>query len=227
MAAVAAIALFWQPGAVRGAITLFAPLTSQDGITGAAQDTTQWPLGYFTDATIELTAGVGGAGGNRRSRNLVLGFELPTLALGQTITDAVFSITVASSSGSLQNVALFGLNTDDPESLGLSLFNIGATDPDHELITSAFTTSAAAAGSIPSADVFSFIESLYTGNVPNQSEVFFRLNQTVDTGFNISRATFSSLSAQLQLTVIPEPRAAMLGIMGLLALVARRRRPSE
>lgn len=153
---------------------------------------------------------------------------LPTLDPGVEIISATFSATVSSSNpagfsvGGPSDVALFGLATSNPDGSGTTFYSsatsAGAIDP-------AFSRTNAAAGSTPSADVTAFIQALYSGNIPDQTEAFFRLATTENRWTNVNRTSFLNGSAQLVLVVTPEPGTAMLGGLGLLALCLRRRRP--
>ena len=202
-----------------GAI-VFATLNSQDRIVGERQ-TDSPPLGYQVSTTGTLQVGVGGATNARTNYNTVVGFLLPTLSPGQTIDAATFSATIESESGTV-TVSLFGLSTTNPDVTGISLFSESNSGPG--LIAAAFTsTTAAAAGDTPSADVLSFINSLYTGHVPTQPEVFFRLNPSSNLGTSVARMNFTNGSPKLALNVVPEPSAALLGGLGVLALLRRRR----
>lgn len=206
------------------AATIFATLTSQDLITGVRQGTGP-ALGYQEDPG-NLRAGVGGSSGNRASANTVIGFTLPTLNPGETINAATFSITVTSgSTGNAYNVALFGLATTNPNTGDttdpIDFFSQSSTGA----INATFTSNLAGAGSTPSTNVLTFINSFYTGGgTPSQSEVFFRLNQDeVLSLTTLDRVTFTINTAALSLNVIPEPSTALLGALGMLVLIRRKR----
>jgi hypothetical protein len=152
----------------------------------------------------------------------VIGFTLPTLAPGETIDAATFSITISSSNngGGTNNVSLFGLTTTNPDGTGTSLYSTSAAGA----ISSTFTNTNATAGDTPTADVLTFVNSFYTGGgVPSQTEIFFRLNVNTATFATVNRASFATDTAELSLNVVPEPSAAMLGALGGLALLRRRR----
>lgn len=206
------------PASMQGA-TVMATLNSQDRIVGARQSSGD-ALGYYTDS--QLTVGVAGGTNTRVNTNTVIGFTLPTLNLGESISAASFAITIAGINvGGNFTVALFGLEETNPDDSGITLFSQSGTGA----INDSFTDTTATVGSTPLTDTTSFIQSLYTGNIPNQSEVFFRLNQT--TSLNVSltrRMNFTQDSATLTLTTIPEPNpAALIGGCGVLALLRRRR----
>lgn len=197
--------------------TVLATLNSQDRIIGARQSGGD-PLGYYPES--QLTVGVAGGDPKRVNTNTVIGFTLPTLNLGESLSAASFAITIASSSGTNFTVGLFGLATENPDASEATLFSQSGDGA----INASFTSSGASVGSSPFSDVTSFLQSLYTGDTPIQTEVFFRLNQT--SSLNISatrRVNFTKETATLTLTTIPEPSAALLGGLGTLIMLRRRR----
>lgn len=200
--------------------TVLATLNSQDRIIGLRESGTAAALGYYPD-TLPLNVGVSGGSGSRVNQNAVVGFTLPTLNPGESLSAATFAITVSDSNTNVTyTVGLFGLETVDPDSSGATFFSQSGTGA----INATFTSTAAVAGSIPTSDVTTFLQSLYTGNTPIQSEVFFRLNQTTGLGVsNTRRMTFTKDTATLTLTTVPEPGAALLGGLGMLILLRRRR----
>jgi len=103
------------------AATVMATLSSQDRIVGARQSGGD-ALGYYVESA--LTAGVGGGTNTRNNNNAVIGFTLPTLAVGETISSANFKITVVGTNFSNAfNVALFGLSETDLDNSGITLFS--------------------------------------------------------------------------------------------------------
>jgi hypothetical protein len=198
---------------------VLATLSSQDRIIGV-RESGGAALGYYAD-TVPPQVGVSGGSGSRVNQNAVIGFTLPTLNLGESISAANFEITVSdSNTNTTYTVGLFGLVTVDPNDSGTTFFSQSGTGA----INATFTSTAAAAGSIPSSDVTAFVQSLYVGNAPIQTEVFFRLSQTTGLGVtNTRRMTFTRDTATLTLTTIPEPGAALLGSLGMIVLLRRRR----
>lgn len=199
--------------------TVLATLNSQDRIVGV-RESGGAALGYYLE-TVPVQVGVSGGSGTRVNQNAVIGFTLPTLNLGESISAANFAITVSDiNTSTTYTVGLFGLVTADPDDSGTTFFSQSGTGA----INATFTSTAAVAGSIPTSDVTAFVQSLYVGNTPTQSEVFFRLNQTTALGVaNTRRMTFTKDTATLTLTTIPEPGAALLGGLGMLVLLRRRR----
>ena len=197
--------------------TVVATLNSQDRIIGGRQSGGD-PLGYYPEG--QLTVGVAGGDPNRVNTNTVVGFTLPTLALGESLSAASFSITIASSSGANFNVGLFGLATENPDASEATLFSQSGDGA----INASFTSSGASAGSSPFSDVTSFLQSLYIENTPIQTEIFFRLNQTSSLSIGTTRrVNFTKETATLTLTTVPEPSSALLGGPALLLLLRRRR----
>lgn len=184
--------------------TVLATLSSQDKIIGQRQSNGDL-LGYYVDST-PPQVGVSGGTNTRVNQNAVIGFTLPTLNPGESFSAANFAITVASVNTSLAyDVGLFGLLTANPDSSGTVLFSQSATGVSgvSSLISSTFTSTAAATSSIPSSDVSAFLQSFYVGNVPIQSDVFFRLNQTTALGTaSTRRMTFTANTAALSLTTL-------------------------
>jgi hypothetical protein len=215
----AAIASLCLVTSSANAATVQATLNSQDRIIGV-RESGGAALGYYVD-TLPVQVGVSGGGGTRVNQNAVIGFTLPTLNLGESISAANFAITVSDiNTNTTYTVGLFGLVTAAPDDSGTTLFSQSGAGA----INATFTSTAAVAGSIPTSDVTAFVQSLYVGNTPIQSEVFFRLNQTTALGVaNTRRMTFTKDTAALTLTTIPEPGAALLGGLGMLVLLRRRR----
>jgi hypothetical protein len=155
----------------------------------------------------------------------VLGFQLPTLLPGQSITAATFRITKTGNTGSM-TVNLSGLATDAPTTAD---FYQGATgNPGDTLIEEDFSLASATVGTQQTADALAFVLSRYLGLNPiGTGEAFFRLNsKTVLPTNAANRQNFNpaeGANAQLELTIIPEPSAALLGGLGALILLRRRR----
>ena len=187
--------------------TVLSP-NSQDLIVGRSDSGALLTNGYYADPSQGLGAGVTGSTGARYNRNTVIGFLLPTLSPGQTIDTASFRITISSNndSGGTRPVALYGLSTANPNTSGTMLF---ATDTvagkvanaGNELISANFSSTGSTSGT-PQADVSGFIRSFYTGNVPHQAEVFFRICPTADTWSATNRLDFTKGSARLEITTV-------------------------
>ncbi len=221
----AAFALVLAGSVSSQAAMVFATLTSQDSIVGERQGGTAAAVGYYADEA-NGTVGVGGGSGNRENRNLIIGFTLPTLT---TAIDSVkFSITVTSSNNSAGaiDVDLYGLATATTPDL--SFFLEADTDPDTNQteLKDAFTNTSVADGATVETTVTAFISSLYTGNTPNQAEVFFRINpdRNLNTGSNPRRVSFSTSTATLEITTVPEPAVPLLVAVGMFAWLGRRRK---
>ncbi|MBX3741469.1 MAG: hypothetical protein KF712_10790 [Akkermansiaceae bacterium] len=210
--------------AVSRAATIQATLNSQDSIVGEREGGTAAAVGYYADSA-NGQAGVGGGAGNRENRNLIIGFILPVLS--EPIVSATFSILIANSSSSGGSVAvdLYGLSTINPDGTGTTLFAEIGADGSQIFLMDAFASPGDTG--TKTATVTDFIQSLYTGNTPNQTEVFFRINP--DRGLSTSqgprRVTFTTSSAQLEIVTVPEPSLGLLSVAGFgLLLVKRSRR---
>lgn len=207
------------------AATIQATLNSQDSIVGERETTgSAAAIGYYAGSA-NGQAGVGGGTGNKENRNVIIGFILPVLT--EPILSVTFSIPIASStsSGGAVSVDLYGLTTVNPDGTGITLFAEASSDGSHTFLVDAFA-SAGDTGT-KTATVTAFIQSLYTGNTPNQTEVFFRINP--DRNLNVAqsprRVTFTTSSAQLEIVTIPEPSHGLLSAAGIgLSLIRRSRR---
>jgi hypothetical protein len=213
------------------AATVFATLQSRDRILGptAGANATP-PFQYFTDV-IPNQNFVGSAGSLATSlgtSNFVVGFQLPTLLPGQSITVATFSITKRATTGTAPTVNLSGLATDAPD--GTDFYEGPTGNPGDTLIEASFSLPADPTGTLQTADALAFVLSRYSGLTPTgNGEAFFRLNAATEwNGTSIARQNFNLNSetpadAVLELTIIPEPSAALLGGLGTLLLLRRRR----
>lgn len=202
---------------------------SDDTIVGKAYDTGANPLGYRVNNPDDRVGTTGPSLSNRIDQQKVFGFTLPVLDL-PTISQATFRIENDFISPALPfNVDLYGLNTANPDGSGTSLFYEGPDDP-----TQSYKVDDVIKGdnSTPlpiMADVTSFIQSLYTGTSPNQTEAFFRLNPNTEVALIASPADAQNVvlrpgTAFLIINTVPEPGTAAISLVGVLLLSCRRRR---
>ncbi len=201
-----------------------ATLNSQDAILGESDIGTP---AYLADSGLAGTVGVRGSVGSRDIYNTVIGFTLPVL--DAPILDATFGMVVTDRrSDSFFQVDLYGLSTTNPDGTGTSLYFEGALDGAQTLIEDEFTTNGAfettgleEAGGIT---LVAFLNSLYTGTTPNQSEVFFRVNADRDLGTSpLRRVEFDASSASLVIETVPEPGSlALIGLGGAMLLCRHR-----
>jgi hypothetical protein len=211
-----------------------ATLNSRDEIIGESESGGASPGYYPGSAGSNQVVGVSGASGSREHQNAVIGFILPVL--DGPIAAATFSIEKVGVLGTPQRfVDLYGLGTTNPDVSGTSLFLEAATDgdPANTKLKDRFAQRTGGPSGVIPADVTAFIQGFYTGNAPDQAEVFFRLNVDTDLDFSgQSGIRFDTSGAALEIetspaAVIPEPVSALVVIIGGGALVGyvRRRRP--
>jgi hypothetical protein len=210
---------------------LFFPIpTSDDTIVGNAFDTGANPLGYRANDPDDRIGTTGPSFSNRIDQQKVFGFTLPVLDF-PTISQATFRIENTFTSPAVPfNVDLYGLNNANPDGSGTAFFFEGANDPSQPKLTDDLIKGDNSSPLPAMADVTAFIQSLYTGTTPNQSEAFFRLNPNVllaliDSPPDAQNITLVPGSMGLIITtVVPEPSTFVLVAVGLLGWVTRARR---
>ena len=233
-------------------ITTATPPASVDEIVGDVVDDadpgveTEYNEG--TGGTLRLgTSGSAFSPGiNRTTGNGVLGFTLPTLPGDITKVELSFQITqIQKDPGSLQ---AYLMDTTNPVSdIPAGIDNSNPDDPVDWFFNGSNDTrggvtlvDSVAQGNVPSVGNFLTLEltgtalsefqSMYTGNTPDQSEVFFRLNSEAtldDTDRYRVRGGpdgNGDNAASLAITAIPEPASlALLGLGGVMLLPRRHR----
>jgi hypothetical protein len=187
---------------------------------------------YQSDNDFAFRIGEGGST-NRAVSNNVLGFTLPNLPTGDSIDSVVLSFTVDSldDNGELGDLVVTLLDTANPDALGTALFTESSA-PGGTNETVGSTDSTGVKAFTLTGDALDLFESFYGGDeTPDQSEVFFRLNNDTELtlGGGIDRYSLApgtsggQIVGSLTVTTIPEPGSlALIGIGGLL-LVGRRR----
>ena len=220
-------------------------LNSVDRIVGQTQGT-GLPLGYTEDVTGGLV-GRSGSNGNRYDSNIIFGYTLPTLAVGESITAVTFNFEITGTrdhSNSNPELDVYLLNTANANSGvdGQDFYYMGTSDPNAnvEFIHSeyidvgtsqvnhaddAFDISVSLTG-----DALTVIQNFYGGDhIPDQSEVFFRFNLdgmtaiTNGTGLDRYNIDIAADESSLEITTIPEPSCLIISAIGLITILRRRR----
>ncbi len=224
--------------------------SSLDAIVGQRSGGAGAPtIGYYEDAAATSgvsTSLVGGTGstGNRTGQDLIYRYTLPTLSIGETIESytVFFQITaMRDHGGNDPELDVYLLNTADPTTPGDdSLFFRGNDDTSHDLVGSQLInpTSNASFDVIPNLDVtytinsgaaLATLQGFYGGDhIPDQVEASFRFNLDVGNatdglGLNRYFVNDSVSTSGFEMTTIPEPSTALLGVFAVLLMLRRRR----
>ncbi len=234
-----------------GAAVLVANPNSFDRIVGEVQSNAT--AEYQADTSSGRIGVSGSSLNDTRTHeNLVIGFTLPTLGAGQTIQSATLTFRVAGgreNDPQVDDIDVYLLSTADPSSAGTGFFLESDTDSNSanrfigsfgEGTTEDLDSGSDEVFSAPDygftfdldASALALLQTYYTGQNPNQSEAFFRWNFDADQSltevnrWNIDIAADSSQGFDvptLNITTIPEPSSLMLGVIGALALLRRRK----
>jgi autotransporter-associated beta strand protein len=149
-------------------------------------------LGYYVDQNSNMV-GTGGAAGAKDSRNVVLGFGLPTLPVGTVISSAELSFEITATRDTAAtdpSIHAYLLNTSDPDSSDTNFFYHG---PESSTTSATFVGEAYIYESVTtevtysddqydftltlSGDALALLTSFYGGDhIPEQSEAWFRFN---------------------------------------------------
>ena len=240
-----ALCIATTPGLFAATIAIDTHTT--DRIVGISQDTGTTALGYYANNTNNVV-GVTGSSGSRTHHNIVFGYTLPTLAIGETLDAASFSFEIIAvrdhgTIGNLADLDIYLLDTANPDVTGDDFFLAASTDTsgNAELIGSTFPDPAPEDDTqVDYADdaydltfnltgsALTLLQGYYTGNTPNQTEAFFRFNLNADTtiGNDIDRYRIDVGASEsvLTLNTVPEPSTfALIGLAGLATLLRRRR----
>ena len=225
-----------------GAMTFPLSLNSSDRVIGEAQN--NGDRGYFTGAGGQT--GGSGASGSRVQANSLFGFLLPDRPAGENVVSATLSFRINTAREEVQplpSLDTYLLDSADPSSDGFAnVYLDAAADTNTSNIFIGRTVEADLANDVPNSDTtynkdvsYTFsaaaitkLDSLYTGTSPGGREVFFRFNM----GANVSSTDLNRYNINtganapvftLNTDVIPEPSTALLGALGALALMRRRR----
>lgn len=242
------VLLFAAPTTIEAAV-IDVTRDAVDQIRGRTQDPDARPLGYFTSST-ETTVGVTGGSGQRHDNNIVYRYLLPTLNPGETIESFSFTFQITGlrdHNGDKFELDVYLLDVVDPTTTGTDLFFHGANDTDHELVGSHFIDAGSNSNTInldPAVNVtfninsgpaLALLQSFYGGDhIPEQTWASFRFNLDQlyvnsesdplgSTGINRYSINNDVSTSSFEITAIPEPTTALLGGLGSLMLLRRRR----
>lgn len=207
--------------------TFFPSLNSYDKVVGISFSIGGGPdlTGYYPNDPDSRIGSVVDASGPLLRQVRIYGFSLPVLDL-PTIASAELQLDSADLSNPDQpfNLDLYGLNTANPDGTGTGLFFQGDNDPTQVKLADDYVIWGAG-GVGPTgphfADVTTFLQGLYAGTSPTQSEVFFRLNPNVDFSVSPPNVTQYITADFLQyghliIETIPEPETWILALAGAL-----------
>lgn len=221
-------------------------------VRGRTQDADAHPLGFFTSdagGAINTTVGVNGGSPQRYDHNVIYRYALPTLAVGHTIESFTFNYQITAlrdHSNDSYELDVYLLDVDDPTGTGTDLFFHGASDPAHAMVGSHFIDTESNTDSviglsvnvsftISSGPSLALLQSFYGGDhIPDQDWASFRfnldqlfVNSASDPlgGVALNRYIINNdvETSGFTITTIPEPTTALLGGLGMLALLRRRR----
>lgn len=227
---------------------VIATVSTQDAVAQDSnpRDGTGDTVGDVSATT--LRAGLAGTTGSTTAQSVILVFELPTLTAFQqinTTTGSENKLTFrfdgyrSGSSSNLGSLDLYGLAFRSSSTVLASDYFNGALDSAAGVsliqndIVAASNASSGTKQTDAAADTAlgTFLAAQYSNGAVGGDFVFFRLNFDGPTtpneanGFTISSANNGTSGNRPTLTVdvIPEPSTALLGALGVLALLRRRR----
>lgn len=234
------------------AVTLCASVSMASVITLTSNPKDQVVYGINTNPPAwvgQATARVGYDVISKQGDAYIMVFTLPTLPAGETISSAslyTYSTVTVGNNVKSWNIDVYGVRAADSTAVSTNDFFDGANDPNATKVIDDYvqiiTTNKTAVGAYYSTTNTSFgawLTTLYTGNVPNYSNAFVRMNADVayanmtnNAGYQIASCypTFAtgddpivSQRPVLTLYTIPEPATVgMLGLGALVTLLGRR-----
>lgn len=230
-------------------MTSFVLLPEADGATmyadandGQVEMRSDWSGPAIQD-TGSWEANIGEWYGNGLT-TVVIPFELPNLgAVANPFLSADFSVMVHTiGTSTVTDVDLYGVKVSSSPAIAASdHYHGAAADPSATLIQASFLTPSSAAGfvgapnnstdSTADANLLSYLNSAYDGGTGAGQFVFLRLSYGSDTyasGWDAYKITMRNAGQTgewpvINYTAVPEPGAALLGGLGMLALLRRRR----